>query len=97
MKKAIPFFILFGLLLVLVNGCRQNPFSKFLSADEPDSLYTGKKYVIQNPFKFPPVENKYADLQSKGVEFVGPPEKQPWGTFVILKDSEGNQIVLSAR
>lgn len=39
----------------------------------------------------------YADLQSKGVEFAGPPQKQPWGTFVILKDSEGNQIVLSAR
>jgi len=43
------------------------------------------------------VEKTYAELQSKGVEFVGPPEKQPWGTFVILKDSEGNQIVLSAR
>jgi predicted enzyme related to lactoylglutathione lyase len=43
------------------------------------------------------VEKTYAELQGKGVEFVGPPEKQPWGTFVILKDSEGNQIVLSAR
>ncbi|HEX4228003.1 MAG TPA: VOC family protein [Bryobacteraceae bacterium] len=39
----------------------------------------------------------YADLQSKGVEFAGPPLRQPWGTFVIMKDSEGNQIVLSAR
>ncbi|MBV9762147.1 MAG: VOC family protein [Acidobacteriaceae bacterium] len=43
------------------------------------------------------VEKTYADLQAKGVEFVRAPEKQPWGTFVIMKDSEGNQIVLSSR
>jgi predicted enzyme related to lactoylglutathione lyase len=43
------------------------------------------------------VEKTYSDLQNKGVEFTGPPQKQPWGTFVIMKDSEGNQIVLSSR
>jgi catechol 2,3-dioxygenase-like lactoylglutathione lyase family enzyme len=43
------------------------------------------------------VEKTYAELQAKGVEFKGPPEKQPWGTFLIMKDSEGNQIVLSSR
>lgn len=43
------------------------------------------------------IDSTYADLQAKGVEFAGPPQKQPWGTFVILKDSEGNQIVLSGR
>ena len=43
------------------------------------------------------VEKTYEELQGKGVEFSGPPEKQPWGTFVKLKDSEGNQIVLSSR
>jgi predicted enzyme related to lactoylglutathione lyase len=43
------------------------------------------------------VEKSYTELQGRGVEFAGPPEKQPWGTFVIMKDSEGNQIVLSAR
>ena len=43
------------------------------------------------------VEKTYADLQAKGVEFAGAPQKQPWGTFVIMKDSEGNQIVLSSR
>jgi predicted enzyme related to lactoylglutathione lyase len=43
------------------------------------------------------IGSTYADLQAKGVEFAGPPQKQPWGTFVILKDSEGNQIVLSGR
>jgi len=40
------------------------------------------------------IEKTYRDLRAKGVEFAGPPQQQPWGTFVILKDSEGNQIVL---
>ncbi len=43
------------------------------------------------------VEKTYEELQGRGVEFAGPPQKQPWGTFVVLKDSEGNQIVLSSR
>ncbi len=43
------------------------------------------------------VEKTYGELQGKGVEFAAPPQKQPWGTFVIMKDSEGNQIVLSSR
>jgi predicted enzyme related to lactoylglutathione lyase len=43
------------------------------------------------------VEKTYAGLAAKGVEFVGPPQKQPWGIFVMMKDSEGNQIVLSSR
>ncbi len=43
------------------------------------------------------VEKTYAELQANGVEFTGPPNKQQWGTSVILKDSEGNQIVLGSR
>jgi len=43
------------------------------------------------------IDRTYANLQSRGVEFAGPPQKQPWGTFVMMKDSEGNQIVLSSR
>jgi predicted enzyme related to lactoylglutathione lyase len=43
------------------------------------------------------VEKTYEALRDKGVEFAGPPQKQPWGTFVMMKDSEGNQIVLSSR
>lgn len=43
------------------------------------------------------LEKTYAELLEKGVEFAGPPQKQPWGSFVMLKDSEGNQIVLSSR
>lgn len=43
------------------------------------------------------IEKTYAELQAKGVEFAGPPQKQHWGTFATMKDSEGNQIVLSSR
>lgn len=43
------------------------------------------------------IDKTYSELQAKGVEFAKPPEKQPWGTFAIMKDSEGNQIVLSSR
>lgn len=40
------------------------------------------------------VEKTYATYKARGVQFEGPPQKQPWGTFVLFKDSEGNQFVL---
>jgi len=43
------------------------------------------------------IQKTYDDLVARAVEFAGPPQKQPWGTFAIMKDSEGNQIVLSSR
>jgi predicted enzyme related to lactoylglutathione lyase len=42
------------------------------------------------------VEQTYEELKKRGVDFDGPPEQQPWGTFAKFKDSEGNQFVLSA-
>ncbi len=39
----------------------------------------------------------YAELQAKGVQFLGEPQIQQWGSFAILVDSEGNQIVLGER
>jgi catechol 2,3-dioxygenase-like lactoylglutathione lyase family enzyme len=43
------------------------------------------------------VEHTYEELLAKGVEFVSKPEKQPWGTFAVFKDPDGNQFVLSSR
>lgn len=43
------------------------------------------------------IDKTYAELQAKGVEFSGPPQKQHWGSFLMMKDSEGNQIVLATR
>ncbi|MEI9993276.1 MAG: VOC family protein [Rhizomicrobium sp.] len=42
------------------------------------------------------VETTWRQLSERGVEFTGPPQKQPWGSFVIMKDSEGNQLVLGS-
>ena len=43
------------------------------------------------------VEQTYQELTAKGVEFTAPPQKQPWGTFAIFKDPDGNSFVLSSR
>jgi predicted enzyme related to lactoylglutathione lyase len=41
------------------------------------------------------VQKTYDELTAKGVEFAKLPKTEPWGVMAILKDSEGNQIVLS--
>jgi predicted enzyme related to lactoylglutathione lyase len=43
------------------------------------------------------VERTYDELRVRGVEFLSPPQKQPWGTFATFKDVDGNQFVLSSR
>ena len=43
------------------------------------------------------VQKTYEELSARGVEFDGPPQMQPWGTFAKFRDSEGNQFVLSSR
>jgi predicted enzyme related to lactoylglutathione lyase len=43
------------------------------------------------------VEATYRQLSERGVEFRGPPEKQPWGTFAMFKDPEGTEYVLASR
>lgn len=66
-------------------------------------LYTPKGHedrvgsFVNTSWEVDNVDKTYEELRDKGVEFAGPPQKQPWGTFVMMKDSEGNQIVLSSR
>jgi catechol 2,3-dioxygenase-like lactoylglutathione lyase family enzyme len=43
------------------------------------------------------VEATHRQLTAKGVEFEQPPTKQPWGTFAIMRDPDGNTFVLSSR
>ena len=43
------------------------------------------------------LERTYDELVARGVEFTGAPQKQPWGSFAVMKDSEGNQLVLGSR
>jgi catechol 2,3-dioxygenase-like lactoylglutathione lyase family enzyme len=42
------------------------------------------------------VQRTYEELTAQGVEFDGPPAKQPWGTFAMFRDSDRNQFVLSS-
>jgi predicted enzyme related to lactoylglutathione lyase len=42
------------------------------------------------------VEATYRQLLERGVEFRDPPAKQPWGTYAVFKDPEGNQFVMGS-
>ncbi|MBV9932256.1 MAG: VOC family protein [Alphaproteobacteria bacterium] len=43
------------------------------------------------------VDATYRQLSERGVRFVSPPRKQPWGTFATFADPDGNTFVLSSR
>jgi catechol 2,3-dioxygenase-like lactoylglutathione lyase family enzyme len=43
------------------------------------------------------IDKTYEELKAKGVEFIGPPTKQEWGSFAMFKDPDGNQFMLSTR
>jgi len=43
------------------------------------------------------VDGTYRELKAKGVEFTAPPSTQPWGTFCIFKDLDGNSFVLGTK
>jgi predicted enzyme related to lactoylglutathione lyase len=43
------------------------------------------------------VEATFRQLSQRGVEFVKEPQQQPWGTFAMFKDPDGNQFVLSSK
>ena len=40
------------------------------------------------------VEQTHDELKARGVEFTTPPTKAPWGTFMVMKDPDGNQFVM---
>lgn len=41
------------------------------------------------------IDATFAELSAQGVTFHTAVTKQPWGSYFILKDSEGNQILVS--
>jgi predicted enzyme related to lactoylglutathione lyase len=43
------------------------------------------------------VQAAYKVYSSRGVEFLGPPKAEPWGTFAMFKDPDGNTFVLSSK
>jgi predicted enzyme related to lactoylglutathione lyase len=43
------------------------------------------------------VDATYQQLKGRGVEFTTPPTKEPWGSYCMMKDSEGNSFVVSSK
>lgn len=64
----------------------------------PDENWAHYRQVVGKPQAISlTVENLAAlhtELRSKGVIFISEPEKQPWGTFAMIQDSEGNGLLL---
>jgi predicted enzyme related to lactoylglutathione lyase len=71
-----------------------------LSAD-PDGTYrhtTRDEVPNANPFFYADdVEKTYEELTARGVEFVVPPRREPWGWWSMFVDSEGNRFALQQR
>lgn len=40
------------------------------------------------------MEATFRELQGKGVRFLREPDRQPWGTYAMIEDSEGNKLML---
>lgn len=40
------------------------------------------------------IDETYRLYKKRGVEFLGEPESQFWGTFVMMNDCEGNTLIL---
>jgi predicted enzyme related to lactoylglutathione lyase len=52
--------------------------------------------MMNMSFECENIDDTYSDLTKRGVEFDGPPQKQPWGTYAMFRDSEGNRFVISS-
>jgi predicted enzyme related to lactoylglutathione lyase len=43
------------------------------------------------------VEQTHQEMVARGVEFIAPPTKQPWGTFAVFQDPDGNKFVVGTK
>jgi catechol 2,3-dioxygenase-like lactoylglutathione lyase family enzyme len=43
------------------------------------------------------VPKSYRELSAKGVEFLGPPKTEHWGTSAMFRDVDGNQFLLASK
>ena len=41
------------------------------------------------------IDETYRIYKERGVEFLGEPDTQFWGRYVLMKDSEGNTLILA--
>ena len=43
------------------------------------------------------IDATYAELQEKGVDTMGPPQKAEWGSSLMFRDPDGTQYLISTR
>jgi catechol 2,3-dioxygenase-like lactoylglutathione lyase family enzyme len=43
------------------------------------------------------IDATYAEFQARGVETLGPPQKAEWGSSLMFKDADGNQLLVSTK
>src|SRR5207302_11451195 len=58
----------------------------------PDGEEGGVGAMMNMSYVCDDIEQTYKERSSRGGEFEGKPEKQPWGMLVMVKDSEGNGL-----
>jgi len=62
--------------------------------DDPESRELVGRFVGVS-LQVADIAATYSELRGRGVEFVAPPEKQPWGgTLAQLRDPDGNVLTL---
>ena len=65
----------------------------------PDENWTHYEGVVGKSqamtFQVSDMAKTHEELAAKGVKFVQKPDVQPWGTFAIIEDSEGNHLIVS--
>jgi len=80
----------------------QDDFGIVLQKPEPE-LHGNERAAEMNKqigkattwvFRADDLESTYASLKEKGVKFVSPPVKQPWGDQAIFEDPYGNRFAL---
>lgn len=61
---------------------------------DPESAGLSGRFVAVS-LQVEDVRATYDELSSRGVEFLGPPEKQPWGGVLAhFRDPDGNVLTL---
>lgn len=64
----------------------------------PDENWEHYKQVVGKSqavtFNVVDMKTLHTDLKAKGIQIVAEPDPQPWGTNMMIHDSEGNTLLL---
>ena len=71
----------------------QTGFSLFT----PDGMEDRIGTYVNTSILVDDIDAAYRHCQEHGVECLGTPQKSDWGSFLMIKDSEGNTLLLSGK